>query len=271
MNITKNTESSSIVVQWDEVDDSLTTTYIVTWTSESDHSTGHVTLTEQSPYTITGLTLDTVYTITVTASNRCGQGPEYRTSVLLTADAISTTSSSTVTASANTVTIMSTSSLTTITAVMDTSSTPTNSVTTLVRNPGIANNATTTVSTNSTPITTTATVMNPRLSTSTANSITTPVGNTDATGTTVGTTTVKATTMSMSPAPIMTNIIVNPNDTAITTTIVVKTSYVTTTTTTTADIGVSSTTSGKLSSVYVGNMMINLFIKRRITLLKRVM
>ena len=39
------------------------------------------TLIEQSPYTITGLTLDTVYTITVTASNRCGTGPEYSTSV----------------------------------------------------------------------------------------------------------------------------------------------------------------------------------------------
>ena len=40
------------------------------------------TLIEQSSYTITGLTLDRVYTITVTAANRCGIGPEYRTSVL---------------------------------------------------------------------------------------------------------------------------------------------------------------------------------------------
>ena len=40
------------------------------------------TLTEQSSYTITALTLDRVYTITVTASNKCGIGPEYRTSVL---------------------------------------------------------------------------------------------------------------------------------------------------------------------------------------------
>ena len=80
----KNTESSSIVVKWDEVDDSLTTTYIVTWTSERDHIAHPVTLIEQSSYTITGLTLDRVYTITVTAANRCGQGPEYRTSVSLT-------------------------------------------------------------------------------------------------------------------------------------------------------------------------------------------
>ena len=84
VSIAKNTESSSIVVQWDKVDDSLTTTYIVTWTSERDHITHPVTLTEQSSYTITGLTLDTVYTITVTAANECGQGPEYRTSVSLT-------------------------------------------------------------------------------------------------------------------------------------------------------------------------------------------
>ena len=36
MNITKNAESSSIFVQWNEVDDSLPTTYTVTWTSERD-------------------------------------------------------------------------------------------------------------------------------------------------------------------------------------------------------------------------------------------
>ena len=77
----KNTENLSVVVQWDEVDDSLTTTYIVTWISERDHTAHHVTLIEQSSYTITGLTLDTVYTITVTAANTCGQGPEYSTSV----------------------------------------------------------------------------------------------------------------------------------------------------------------------------------------------
>ena len=84
VNIMKNTESSSIVVQWDELDDSLTTTYIVTWTSERDHIAHHVTLLEQSLYTITGLTLDTVYTITVIAHNKCGQGPEYRISASLT-------------------------------------------------------------------------------------------------------------------------------------------------------------------------------------------
>ena len=56
-------------------------THVVTWASEIDHITHHVTLIEQSSHTIAGLTLDTVYTITVTASNQCGDGPEYKTSV----------------------------------------------------------------------------------------------------------------------------------------------------------------------------------------------
>ena len=86
----KNTESSSIVVQWDKVD---AISYLVTWTNERDHSIQVKTLKEQSSYTITGLSLDTVYTITVTAANKCGTGPEYRTSVSLTTDATSTISS----------------------------------------------------------------------------------------------------------------------------------------------------------------------------------
>ena len=73
----------SVVVQWDEVDDSLPTTYIIIWTSERDHIAHSDTIEEQSSYTITGLTLDTVYTITVSASNKCGTGPEYNTSVSL--------------------------------------------------------------------------------------------------------------------------------------------------------------------------------------------
>ena len=102
VNITKNTESSSIVVQWDEVDDFLPTTYHVTWISERDLNNVQVkSLEEQSSYTITGLTLDTVYIITITARNRCGQGPEYSTSVSLTTDTTSTVYSITPTASLN--------------------------------------------------------------------------------------------------------------------------------------------------------------------------
>ena len=92
VNITENTKNSSIVVQWDEVDDSLTTTYIVAWINELGHTADHATLTEQSSYTITKLTVDSVYTIAVTASNKCGQGPEYSTSVSLIADTTPTMS-----------------------------------------------------------------------------------------------------------------------------------------------------------------------------------
>ena len=61
------------------MDDSLPTNYTVTWAS--NEITQSSTLTEQSSYTITGLTLDTVYNITVIAINRCGGKPEYRTNV----------------------------------------------------------------------------------------------------------------------------------------------------------------------------------------------
>ena len=78
----KNFESSSIVVQWDTV--ANVTNYTVMWTNDANpiHST---TLIEQSSYTITGLTLDTVYTITVTAANRFCTGPEVMTSVVFSA------------------------------------------------------------------------------------------------------------------------------------------------------------------------------------------
>ena len=59
----KNIESSSTVLQWDDVDDSLVTTYVVTWTSERGHIIQSKTLEEQSSYTITD-------------TNRCGTGPE---------------------------------------------------------------------------------------------------------------------------------------------------------------------------------------------------
>ena len=111
LNIIKNTESSSIVVQWDEVDDSLTTTYIVNWTSNETNSVQLHTLIEQSSYTITGLTLHTAYTITVTGANMCGTGPENITSVLFTTDTFSRINP-TLTASINPMTINSNATVT---------------------------------------------------------------------------------------------------------------------------------------------------------------
>ena len=118
VNITKNIESLSIVVQWDAVDDSLPTTYIVTWISEAIHIQS-AALIEQTSYTITGLTLDTVYTITVTAANKCGQGPEFATSVSFSTDTTSAVSSitPTITASIDPTTIVSTAHASTINTI----------------------------------------------------------------------------------------------------------------------------------------------------------
>ena len=89
MNVTKNITNSSIVVQWDAVDDFLPTTYTVTWTDGRD-DIQVATLTEQTSYTITGLTLNTVYTITVTTANMCGNGPEFSTSISFSSDTTGT-------------------------------------------------------------------------------------------------------------------------------------------------------------------------------------
>ena len=85
VNVTKNIETLSIVVQWDVVDNSLPTNYTVTWTSESD-GIQVATPIEQTSYILTGLTVNTVYTITVTAANMCGSGPEFTTSILFSSD-----------------------------------------------------------------------------------------------------------------------------------------------------------------------------------------
>ena len=61
----KNIKNSSIVVQWDAVDDFLTTTYIVTWTSERDHNLQSVTLIKWTSYTITGLMLELLHELNV--------------------------------------------------------------------------------------------------------------------------------------------------------------------------------------------------------------
>ena len=80
MNIIKHFESSSIVVQWDVLDDFLLTTYTIFWTNGRDLFEV-ATVEEQTSYTITGLTLDTVYAITVTAANMYGSGSEFGTNV----------------------------------------------------------------------------------------------------------------------------------------------------------------------------------------------
>ena len=64
------------------MDNSLTTSYTVTWT-RAGGGLQVATLTEQTSHTITGLTLNTVYTITVTATNTCGSGPEFITTYIL--------------------------------------------------------------------------------------------------------------------------------------------------------------------------------------------
>ena len=90
MNIAKNFINSSVVVQWDAVDDSLLTNYTVTWTDDRIFSIQSHTLIEQSSYTITGLTLDTVYDISITAANEFCTGPENMTSILFSAGIIPT-------------------------------------------------------------------------------------------------------------------------------------------------------------------------------------
>ena len=77
---------TSVIVEWDEVDDSLPTNYTVTWASERDLvAQDPITLIEKSSFTVNGLTFDTVYTITITAANRCGTGTEFTSTVTLSA------------------------------------------------------------------------------------------------------------------------------------------------------------------------------------------
>ena len=130
MNIIKITPNLSIVVQWDAVDDFLHTTYTIALTDDRDFH-GVVSLEEQTPYTITGLTLDTVYTINVAAANTCGGGPEYTATVTFSTATTSTTISPTLTASTNTVPTVNPSSTTTTTAVTSSSSINTATITTL--------------------------------------------------------------------------------------------------------------------------------------------
>ena len=129
MNIIKNITNSLIVVQWDAVDDFLPTTYTVTWTDVK--LLGTAAVEEHTSYTITGLTLDTVYTITVTAANRCGSGPDFRASVSLSTDTTSTTSTISPTVTASTIPMTTTGNPNSISNPSTTTMT-TNSITTTV-------------------------------------------------------------------------------------------------------------------------------------------
>ena len=135
VNIIKSYENSSIVLQWDAVDDSLPTMFIVTWekAGDNDHA---VTIREQTSYRITGLALDTVYTITVTAVNSiCGRVPEFKTSVSISPNTISMLLNNSSTANAATTTAISTTgtaSITAITTTVTTTATTTNATTTTV-------------------------------------------------------------------------------------------------------------------------------------------
>ena len=74
--------NESIVVQWDAVDDIFPVTYNVTWYNESG-IIGMDTVNGTS-YTVTGLTTNTSYNITVVAINTCGAGPVSNISITVT-------------------------------------------------------------------------------------------------------------------------------------------------------------------------------------------
>ena len=66
--------SESFVVLWDEVMDIFTITYNVTWYNDSG-IIGMDTV-NSPPYTVTGLTINTSYNVTIVAINTCcGAGP----------------------------------------------------------------------------------------------------------------------------------------------------------------------------------------------------
>ena len=145
VSIIKNIENSSIVVQWDAADNSLTTAYTLTW-SRAGSRLQVATPTEKTSYTITGLTLDMVYTITVSAANKCGSGPEFSTSITLATVTTFTTFiiNTYVVASANPTIIISTvNSSSTATTFMTSSKNSITSTITTISAPIIVTNLTT--------------------------------------------------------------------------------------------------------------------------------
>ena len=170
MNIIKNIERSLIVLQWDTVNNPLVIVYTIIWSSERD-GLQVATLTEQSSYTITGLTLDTVYTITVNVANTCGSAPEFSTSISFSMDTTYTSSriSPTVTTITNPESFLSTADLSssidtilksssrTTTATTTESSTTTTNLINIVFSRDI--NTTTTITAKSSAAATTVTVV----------------------------------------------------------------------------------------------------------------
>ena len=65
--------NESFVVLWDEVMDIITITYNVTWNDKS--GTIGMNIVNSPPYTVTGLTANATYNVTVVAINTCGAGP----------------------------------------------------------------------------------------------------------------------------------------------------------------------------------------------------
>ena len=69
----ENIKSDSFIVQWNQVTDVFPITYTVRWYGEDIDNT---TTTNGLSYTVTGLTSNTSYSVTVVAINTCcGAGP----------------------------------------------------------------------------------------------------------------------------------------------------------------------------------------------------
>lgn len=86
MTVTKNITNSSVTLQWDAVDHFFNAQYIVAWgIANRKGNTGQIKI-QQTNYTITGLTLNRIYIITVTPANICGRGPKFTTDISLSTD-----------------------------------------------------------------------------------------------------------------------------------------------------------------------------------------
>ena len=221
VNITKNIESSSVFIQW--TDDAFDPDYILTWTSKRDGLRIASLDSFQTSYTITGLTLDTVYTITLSDNAWCGDTPEFITSILFSADTTAsisptvTTGPMTIISSVNpsSSTASSSTTFTTASCIGYTTSTifnvivTTSTVTTTLctNNPTITTTVITTTTT--TAITTIATTMTTTTTTFMLNTCTTT------TATTAAITATAATTAAVSAVtPTTAGVVVSPISTA---------------------------------------------------------